>query len=106
MHDRCTGLCDRLRVRTAVSLSIYLTLLPLPFALTRTVLLNDSEHHASSLLTCLYRTWLLISSAKLSAQRRLITRLQMERDMERMDKRWILKEWAITFEGHDEAKRK
>jgi hypothetical protein len=30
----------------------------------------------------------------------------MERDMERMDKRWILKEWAITFEGHDEAKRK
>eukprot|EP00045_Choanoeca_perplexa_P011029 m.115252 g.115252 ORF g.115252 m.115252 type:complete len:881 (-) comp15486_c0_seq1:97-2739(-) len=51
-------------------------------------------------------TWLLISSAKLSAQRRLIARLQMERDMERMDKRWILKEWAITFEGHEDMKRK
>eukprot|EP00730_Choanoeca_flexa_P002287 TRINITY_DN10991_c0_g2_i1.p1 TRINITY_DN10991_c0_g2~~TRINITY_DN10991_c0_g2_i1.p1 ORF type:complete len:396 (+),score=79.69 TRINITY_DN10991_c0_g2_i1:134-1189(+) len=46
-------------------------------------------------------TWLLISSAKLSAHKKLIARLQLERDMERLDKRWILKEWAITFDGHN-----
>jgi hypothetical protein len=44
-----------------------------------------------------------MSKARQAAQARLIERLQLERDLERLDKRWILREWAITFEGYERA---
>ncbi|EDQ87037.1 uncharacterized protein MONBRDRAFT_10475 [Monosiga brevicollis MX1] len=44
-------------------------------------------------------TWILIIKSRLSAERRVIARLQVERDMERLDKRWILRKFAITFEA-------
>ena len=44
-------------------------------------------------------TWTLILKSKVSAHKRLIEKLRVERDLERMDKVWILERWAITLDG-------
>lgn len=46
-------------------------------------------------------TWILINKAVIRAQSRLISKLQAERDLERMDKIWILNKWSITLDGQD-----
>jgi hypothetical protein len=49
-------------------------------------------------------TWVLILKAKVNAHSRLIEKIRIERDLERMDKVWILERWAITLDG-DKAQR-
>lgn len=44
-------------------------------------------------------TWLLVLKAKNGAQTKLIKKLRLERDLERLDKIWILERWAITLDG-------
>ncbi|EGD77778.1 hypothetical protein PTSG_08868 [Salpingoeca rosetta] len=45
-------------------------------------------------------TWILINRAVIRAQKKLINKLQVERDLERMDKIWILNKWSITLDDN------
>lgn len=51
-----------------------------------------------AILLLVFVTWLVIVHAKLSAHRKMVERLRLERDLERMDKIWILERWAITLD--------
>lgn len=58
-----------------------------------------------TVLVFILLTWILMVKAKLNAHSRLIEKIRIERDLERMDKVWILERWAITLDGAAAAER-
>jgi hypothetical protein len=50
------------------------------------------------IIVVLLITWLLAVKAKLAAREKLVEKLKFERDLERMDKIFILNRWAITLD--------